>query len=213
MASLGTVTFPQSQPDVSVEVQSRIVVNSFVDNGMQKYDVEYWVDMGDATAQVDTLTLTAGTAGDIYALDITVGGTTESVEYVMMAGDTADDIAAAIAAEFSSADMTLAAAAASSNVVTVTSASPGSAATLDVTRSTTPGNIAVANTVAASGTGNSIKVATHRYWFAVPSGGRNLACYYQNIFFDAAGTAVRTDTPLSALHSIAMETLMDNAGA
>jgi len=211
MAQLGTVTFPQSQPDVSVEVQSRIVTTSFVDNGITKYNVEYWVDMGDATPQEDTVTVTAGSAGEIYALDITVGGTTESVDYVMMAGDTADDIAAAIAAEFSSADITLAAASVSGNVVTVTSASPGSTATLDVSRSTTPGNFAVANTVAASGTGNSVKVATHRYWFAIPSGGRNLACYYQNMFYDAAGNAVRADSVLSALHSIAMETIMDNA--
>lgn len=211
MAIVGSITFPESQPDNPITAATKITTSIITEGGKEKTLVAYWTDFGGAIAQVDTATVTAGIAGDIYQIAITSGATTEFVEYVMNTGDTADDIAAALASEFNNSDVTLSAATVASNVVTITSTNPGDVVTLDAAGSTTPANLVVANTVAASGTGNLVKVAEHKYFFGVATGSRVLSVYSQNIYYNVDGTVARSSVETRDNHSVAMETLKANA--
>lgn len=211
MATVGSITFPESQPDNNITAATKITTSKVTESDKEKNVVTYWADFGGATAQVDTATVTAGTVGDVYQIAITSGGSTEFVEYVQNTGDTADDIAEALAVEFSGTDVSLAAAVASANVITLTGANPGDSITYDVTSSTTPANLAIASTTAASGTGNVVKVAEHKYFFAVAEGSRVLSVFSQNVYYNADGTVARSSVETRDNHSVAMETIKANA--
>lgn len=105
-----------------------------------------------AVAQVDTATVSLGTTGDFYVLEVEDGTTAASYAAIQEATDTAATLAAKFAAAIDAHPGIRAKA--SGAVITLTGVIPGTAIAYDETSSTTPGNLALANTTAASGTPN-----------------------------------------------------------
>jgi hypothetical protein len=110
-------------------------------------------------AEVDTITIAAGSDGDLYAIAVSddVLIQPQYAVHKMSAGQTAAQIATALAAQLNGFQTIKALAAA--DVITVTSEIPGRTLTISVADSTTPGNLTVAQTVAPSGTSIERKVA------------------------------------------------------
>lgn len=122
-----------------------------------------------AIAQVDTLTVTAGTVGNSYSVGVTVDSDLELYEIAQETGDTATEIAVRLAALINTHPGV--SASADTGVITVTGAVPGQAVTLDVSGSTTPGNLVIANVGAAAGTAIVGRIATFQLDFTYVSGG------------------------------------------
>lgn len=120
---------------------------------------DVYFDLDPATvAQVDTLTVSAGVADDLYTVSINDGTTTDIFTYRQETDDTPTIIAASLARLL---DLHPGVRVTSAlGVITSTGVHGGEVITYSVATSTTPGNIVVANTTAASGTPLYVKVAT-----------------------------------------------------
>lgn len=108
-------------------------------------------------AQTDTITITAGTVTDVYAVEVDDGTTTRVGAYVMQTGDTATIIAARLAEVLDLHPGIQATSALA--VITVVSVIPGISVAYDNSQSTTPANVVIANTIANSGTAIHRKLA------------------------------------------------------
>ncbi|HET8689085.1 MAG TPA: hypothetical protein VFM18_20940, partial [Methanosarcina sp.] len=191
-SSIGSISFPVAQPDSVVSRPFKQVKKQITEGGKTKDVVEAWVDFGGAVSQVNTITITAGSAGNDYIIEIDDGTNSAIVSYVQQAGDTAASIAARLLEEINGVPSVsdLVSATVLSNVLTLTADLPGTALTYDVSASTTPGNIVVAQTTAASGTAKMRKISEIKSYFEIPSGGRNLVIVSQTVFYDGANPPV-----------------------
>lgn len=210
-SSVGSISFPKQQPDLTVTRASKIVRRQITEDSKSKDVIEFWVDFGGAVAQVNTLTITAGTTGDDYIVDISNGTVSAIATYTMQTGDTATIIASRIAEEINGLASTsaLVSATVAGAVITITADNPGVAITYDVSESTTPANLVVAQTTASSGVAKMGKVSEVKIYFEIPSGGRNQQIVTQTIFYTGANPAVevRRNTEQRANHPQSMETL------
>lgn len=210
-SSIGSISFPVAQPDSVVSCPFKQVKKQITEGGKTKDVVEAWVDFGGAVSQVNTITITAGSAGNDYIIEIDDGTNSAIVSYVQQAGDTAASIAARLLEEVNGVPSVsdLVSGTVASNVLTLTADLPGTALTYDVSASTTPGNIVVAQTTAASGTAKMRKISEIKSYFEIPSGGRNLVIVSQTVFYDGANppVVVRENTATRSNHPLSMEAI------
>jgi hypothetical protein len=103
-----------------------------------------------AVEQEDTITISAGGMGDIYAVKITDDSIEETFHYIQSGGDTASVIASRLARRLDLHPSVRATAV--NNIITVKGAVPGNAYTVDITDSTVDTNLVVASVKVASGT-------------------------------------------------------------
>lgn len=210
-SSIGSISFPVAQPDTVVSRPFKQVKKQVTEEGKSKEVLEAWVDFGGAVSQVNTITITAGSAGNDYILEVSAGTNDAIVSYVQQAGDTANIIAARLLEEINgvASVSSLISATVLNNVLTTTSDLPGTTISYDVGASTTPGNIVVAQTTAASGTAKMRKIGEIKTYFEIPSGGRNLVLVSQSVFYDGANppAVVRNSPETRGNHPESMETL------
>lgn len=210
-SSISTITFPVAQPDVQVSKPLKQILKTITEGGKTKQVLEAWVDFGGATPQVSTLTITAGSNGNDYIIEISNGTKTALVSYVQQAGDTASKIAERLTDEINGVPTVseLVSATVNNNVITLTSDEPGVTLNYDVSASTTPGNLVVAQTTPASGTAKMRKVGEIKINFEVPVGGRNISAVSQAVFYDGSEPAViaRSGTENRANHPQSLEAL------
>lgn len=155
--SASTITYdrPNSSATTSTTLASEFrKVSSTADT--VKYEVYSTLDP-DNVAQVDTITITAGTASDVYAVEVDDGTTSRVGAYVMQLGDTGAIIATRLAEVLDLHPGIVATA--TNNAITVTSIIPGVSVAYDKTQSTTVGNVIIANSVANAGTALHRKLA------------------------------------------------------
>jgi phage tail sheath gpL-like len=122
-----------------------------------------------AIAQVSTVTISAGTLNDEYALTVTSGGSASEYMHKQVAGDTATTIASFLATLINTNPNVQAVSAGA--VITVTSLIPGQAFTLANTDSTTPANVVIATTTANAGTAINRKIAEANVVFSASTTG------------------------------------------
>ena len=210
-SSIGSISFPVTQPDVSVSRPFKLVKKVITEGGKSKDVVEAWVDFGGAVSQISTITITAGSTGNDYILEISDGTNEGIVSYVQQTGDTATTIAARLLEEINGVPSVsnLVSGTAEANVLTLISDLPGVAITLDVSASTTPSNLVVAQTTAASGTAKMRKIAEIKIYYEVPSGSRNLIAVSQTTFYDGANPPVvaRNNPESRSNHPQSMEAI------
>jgi hypothetical protein len=118
-----------------------------------------------AIAQVTTITFTAGTTGDDYAVTVTANSVAYTYRHKQEASQNATAIAAFMAAIMDThpgVSVT-----ATGAVVTVTSSVPGQAVTFDKTQSTTASNVVIATTTANAGTPLQRKIGEASVTFAI----------------------------------------------
>lgn len=158
-----------------------------------------------AVSQQSTVTIAAGTVGDIYA--ITVGGdapptagsssstlASQTYLYKQKTGDTPTIIAKALAALIDSDPRVTASS--STGTITVTGAVSGLAFTLDNTGSTTVGNVTIPPvTRAASGSVKHVKVVDIALVFDVSSDGLP-TCNISVQWFTGDATSVAFQAPV-----------------
>jgi hypothetical protein len=210
-SSIGSISYPASQPDLTVTIPFKKVRKQITEGGVVKDVLEAWADFGGAVSQVNTITITAGSTGNDYLIGISDGTNDAIVSYVQQSGDTATVIAARLLEEINGVPSAsaLVSGTASANVLTLTSDLPGVTITYDVSGSTTPGNIVVAQTTAASGTAKMRKIGEIKTYFILPVGGRNIAVVSQVVFYDGANppAIARTGAESSANHPTSMEAI------
>lgn len=210
-SSIGSISFPIAQPDTVVSRPFKQVKKQITEGGKVKDVIEAWVDFGGAVSQVNTVTLTAGSVGDDYILEVSDGTNSAIVSYVQQTGDTATTIGARLLEEINGVPSVsdLISGAVLTNVLTLTADLPGVTITYDVSASTTPANLVVAQTTAASGTAKMRKVAEVKNHYEIPSGGRNLVIVSQSVFYDGMtpATVVRENAATRNNHPQSMEAL------
>lgn len=112
--------------------------------------IDRWVTFTDGTPQENTITITAGVAGNLYnvlvADSVDLATNPDNWNYTQMPGDTAAIIASKLALALDQDARIFASA--TGAVITIKSAIAGKPFYLDVTDSSTPANAVVANTVA-----------------------------------------------------------------
>ena len=92
-SSIGSISYPASQPDLTVTIPFKRVRTQITEGGVVKDVLEAWADFGGAVSQVNTVTITAGSTGDDYLIGITAGGNSAIVSHTQRSGDTATTIA------------------------------------------------------------------------------------------------------------------------
>lgn len=216
-SSISSISYPASQPDLTVTIPFKRVRTQITEGGVVKDVLEAWADFGGAVSQVNTMTITAGSTGDDYLIGVTAGDDSAIISYTQRSGDTATTIAARLLEEINGVPSAsaLVSGTAAANVLTLTSDLPGVTITYDVGGSTTPSNIVVAQTTAASGTAKMRKVAEIKTYYEIPSGGRNLVAVNQSVFYDGANPAgvVRNNPEARSNHPQSMEALAALANA
>ena len=216
-SSIGSISYPASQPDLTVTIPFKRVRTQITEGGVVKDVLEAWADFGGAVSQVNTMTITAGSTGDDYLIGITAGGNSAIVSHTQRSGDTATTIATRLLEEINGVPSAsaLVSGTAATNVLTLTSDLPGATITYDVSGSTTPSNIVVAQTTAASGTAKMRKIGEIKTYFILPSGGRNIAGVSQAVFYDGGNppTISRTGTETLANHPASMEAISASVNA
>ncbi|MBN3946428.1 MAG: hypothetical protein HWQ38_08020 [Nostoc sp. NMS7] len=120
-------------------------------------------------AQVSTVTITAGTTADFYAIQVTVGTDVHTYRHKQIASETATSIAAFLATLINTNANVQAQS--SGNIITITSLIPAQAFVLSNADSTTVGNVVFATTTPNSGTVLHRKIADATLTFtANPAG-------------------------------------------
>ena len=137
-----------------------------------------------AVPQVSTITITAGSAGNEYAVTVGVTGSPSfTYRHKQVAGDTAASIAQFLATILDTNPNIVASV--SGAVITVTGAVAGVAFTLDNSQSTTVGNVVTATTTAAAGTPKHRKIFDASLIFSVNANGF-VTIESDGKFYDAA---------------------------
>ena len=162
-----------------------------------KYEVYSTLDT-DNVAQVDTITITAGTVTDVYAVEVDDGTTTRVGAYIMQTGDTAAIIATRLAEVLDLHPGIQATA--TNDVITITSVIPGISVAYDNTQSTAVGNAVIANTTANAGTAIHRKMADFSVKRTLVTSGsgatkKDYESYQLTVaFYDGANPAVLVTT-------------------
>lgn len=210
-SSISSISYLASQPDLTVTIPFKKVRTQITEGGVVKDVLEAWADFGDAVSQVNTITITAGSAGDDYIIGVSDGTDDALVSYVQQSGDTASTIAARLLEEINGVPSVsnLIFGTVVAGVITLTAIMPGVALTLDVSASTTPGNLVVATPTSASGTAKMRKIGEIKTYFTLPADGRNLAGVSQVVFYDGGNppSVARTGSESRANHPTSMEAI------
>lgn len=165
VATSGIITYnrPQNSATTPTELETEYRISSPSGNAILT-EVFMTLDP-DNVAQVSTVTLSLGSAGDEYAIAIAVGADSWVYRHKQTASDTTVSMAAFLAAIINT--NTNVKASASSGVITITSLIPGQAFTPTVTESTTAGNLVVATPTANAGTALHRKIGQMIATFSV----------------------------------------------
>lgn len=140
---------PVANPTVSTELETEYrVVASNLTNEIK---VQQYITLDpDNIAQEDSITITAGSAGDDYTVEVDDGTEVDTFTYIQGASDDANIIASKLAKRIDLHPGVTAGSA--NNVISLTAVVPGVAITYDVSSSSTPANLPVTNSQAAAGT-------------------------------------------------------------
>ena len=153
-----------------------------------KVTAEWYLTLDpDNVAQVSTVTITAGTTSDEYAVKVTVGSGAFTYRHKQVASETATSIAAFLATLINTNPNVAATSAA--GIITIKSLIPGQAFTLANTDSTTVGNAVIATTTANSGTALHRKVAEAEITFSASTSGFPVTSV-SGKWYDGASTPV-----------------------
>lgn len=156
--NVGSLAYDRARSSTTIETTLNTTYDIITPPGPNQTSEDVYFDLDPTTvAQVDTLTISAGVADDLYTVSIGDGTTTDIYTYRQEAGDT-DAIVAASLAQLLDLHPGVRAVAAAA-VITITGAHGGETITIDPSASTTPGNAVVASVTAASGTPLYVKVA------------------------------------------------------
>lgn len=120
-------------------------------------------------AQTSTVTITAGSTGDEYAIKVSVNSTSFTYRHKQVASETATSIAAFLATLINTNPNIQSTSNAA--VITIKSLIPGQAFTLANTESTTAGNVVIATTTANAGTALHRKIAEAELAFSANNKG------------------------------------------
>lgn len=154
----GSLSYNRPRSSTTVSTTLRTNYDILPTPAVNQTSQDIYFDLDPTTVpQEDTITISAGITGDIYAVSISDGTTTDIYYYVQEAGDTDAVVAASLQPLLDlhpGVKVTVA-----SNVLTVEGVHGGETITIDVSASTTAGNLVVANVTAASGTPLYAKVA------------------------------------------------------
>ena len=135
-----------------------------------KITTEWYLTLDpDNVAQVSTVTITAGTTSDEYAVKVTVGASVLTYRHKQVASQNATAIAVFLATIINTNPNVTATSAAA--VITIKSLIPGQAFTLDNSDSTTVGNVVIATTTANSGTALHRKIGEAELTFSASTAG------------------------------------------
>ncbi|MEH2033205.1 MAG: hypothetical protein V7K67_26850 [Nostoc sp.] len=139
---------PKNSSTTPTELETEYRISTATPNTIA---IEWYLTLDpDNVAQVSTVTVTAGTTGDEYAIAVTVGSSTLTYRHKQVASQTATAIATFLATLINTNPNVQATSVGA--VITITSVIPGQAFTLANTDSTTPGNVVIATTTANAGT-------------------------------------------------------------
>ncbi|MCC5616533.1 hypothetical protein LC605_15925 [Nostoc sp. CHAB 5836] len=172
-----------------------------------KITVEWYLTLNpDNVPQVSTVTITAGTTGDEYAIKATVGSSAPTYRHKQLAGETAPLIAAFLATLINTNPSLWATSAGA--VITIKSLIPGQAFTLANTDSTTAGNVVIATTTANSGTALHRKIAEADMTFSANTSGFPVVSVSGRWYDGAASPALKqTFGPLVGTGNSTLDTI------
>lgn len=189
---VGSIVFPVPVAPTSVTSKTEVKIVTATSPTLGA-TVEFWADIqGGAVGQVNTLTVTLGTTGDVYAVSISTGLAADPEIYsvVQETGDTATILAARLAKDLNNDSRVEAKNVA--GVITVTGTTAGQAITISAnpeTLTTTPANLVLALVTAASGTSVYRKLASAVVVFTVNASG-NPVTTVTPTFFDGSSNNV-----------------------
>ena len=151
--SVGSLNYDRPKLANTDNITLPIEMRQMSGDAANEVKTEVWVSLDPANvAQQDTIAITAGVAGDLYSVAITVGANTETYIYKMKTGDDAVAIAIGLS-KLLNVDLNIqATVAAGATEIKLKGTVPGTAYTIDVSDSTTAGNLAVTSDAVASGT-------------------------------------------------------------
>lgn len=114
--------------------------------------VETWISLDPSSvAQYDTIAITAGSTGNLYSVDISSGGITETYIYKQKLGDDAAAIAAGLGRLLNIDNNIQVSWASGSSILDLRGTMPGNTYSISVDDSTTSANLTVTNVTSASG--------------------------------------------------------------
>lgn len=99
----GSLTFPR---ETEINAALKQVSKTILEDGINKVVTEVWIDAsGTAVSQVDRAVITYGANTNVYSIDITSGGVTETITHQAGAGQDAWDVADGLAEEIANIEL------------------------------------------------------------------------------------------------------------
>ena len=211
--AIAKVSYKRPRTEITSDVELRTEFRLVAPEFENQVKIEQYIDLNStATAQEDTITITAGNEDDIYTISVEVDGQQESYSYQQSSTDTASSIATKLARRIDLDSHVRATA--SGIVITLVAVEAGVEVQYDNVASTTLSNSVIGNVTSASGSAQKALINTVKLNFDVDANGIPEVEVLGN-FYSGSPTApvtINNYGPLPAKGSKSLDEMQTEAG-